>query len=145
MENNFAVTMLITMLAVNVFLGLVDGAMVSMNPDSAYFMFQNTPAGNMTYSGEINSSFVADYDDVEVDLADSVDVGTGTSFTDSFRSTKTWWDKMNTNFGIASSILRQPAGFMNQIGIPAEICNAFGVIWYGAGILALIYLLTGRT
>lgn len=144
MESNFISTMLLIMLSINVFLGMADFAMGSMNSDVSYFDFTKTPASNMTEGRVINSTLTADYGDAEVKLADSVDVGSGSSFTDSFRSTKGWWDKMDDSFGIATSILRQPAGFMKDIGLPSVIYVSFGAIWYGLGLIALIYLLTGR-
>ena len=144
MESNFVSTMLLIMLSVNVFLGMVDHSMSSMNEDVSYFNVNNTPAGSMT-TGELNGSFTADYDnDAKVDTADSIGVNNENSFTDSFKSIKAWWDKMNSKFGLAFSILRQPAGFMKDIGFPPIIYNSFGVMWYGIGLIALIYLLTGR-
>jgi len=145
MENNFITTMLIIMLSFNVFLGLVDYSMASMDSSTSYFNYANTVAGNMTAGNAINGSFEVGYSDVTVDMADTITADAGSSFTDSPKTVNSWWNKMNNRFGIAGSIVSQPAGFMKQIGLPIELANAFGAIWYGLASLALILLIAGRS
>jgi len=74
-----------------------------------------------------------------------VDEDTGNIFTDVFKSFRGWVDKMEARFGLATSILKQPAGFLREIGVPGFIVNAFAIVWYLMGSLALIMLFAGRT
>lgn len=144
MENDKITAMLLLMLGVNVLLGLVDYGMLSLDSDVNYFNLENTPAGNMTSTGEINGTFTASYDDVTVDVADTITADSGLGLTDSLKSANSWWDKLNGAFGLAGSVLRQPAGFMKDVGFPAPIYNSFGILWYVVGIISFFYLLTGR-
>lgn len=142
-ELTLAPKMLLIMVTVMVFVGLVDFALLDVGGTQLY-SFNTSIGGRFTDDGTINGSFIAGYDDVSAPSADSVDEDTGNIFTDTFKSLRGWWEKLERKFGLATSILRQPAGLLKDIGVPIYIVNAFAIIWYSLASLAVIMLFAGR-
>lgn len=138
-----ASSFLLMMMAVNVFLGMVTLTMNDMS-GTEYFDFGSTVAGNMSSTGQVNGSFLPTYEDTELNLADSIDIGGGTAFSDSTRSLKGWFTDVNDEYGLIGSVVRQPAGFMFKMGLPDMIVFSFAVIWYVIAVISLIALIVGR-
>ena len=135
---------MLIMISINVFLGMVDVASTSMKSESNLFNINQTPAGSMLSGSSINSTFAASYADVDMDVADAVSSNTGTVYTDSMKSINSWWDKLDSWAGIASSFFLQPGGFMKNMDFPSLIYVPFQIIWFIIAGVAFIYLLTGR-
>jgi hypothetical protein len=139
---NFFAKMLLMMLAINVFLGLIDFAIVSVNPAAAYFNVSGTTAGTLTeggLSGSLNNN--TDYEDIPT--SDAISEDSDNIFTDTFKSIKNFMNTLEEKLGVLTSIFKQPQGFMKQIGFPAEIYVSFGIIWWALAIIAFIMMLRG--
>jgi len=134
---------LVIMLSINVVLALVQGAIININPDAQNFIQENsTPIYTMT-GGGLSGGLTADKEDIETATADSIDSDTGGVFTDAFKTIRGWFQKLDDRFGLLTGILKQPYGFLKDIGVPLEIATAFGVIWYGLVAVLVIAFFKG--
>lgn len=120
------------MITINVGLWLWQEAIEDVNPDLQVINFTTTPAarflGNASSLGD--ATLAATASDIGLETADNVDPDTGNIFTDVVKSVGDWWERMDARFSILTGILKQPYGFLKEIGTPNEIATAFGVIWY---------------
>ena len=128
---NYSLLMAIMiMLSINVGLALYDYGINSYNPAySSLIDFAHSPASSVLVNG-INGSANIDTSIVNLESSDSVDSTTGNIFTDVFKTISNWFHKLDSSLGIVSGILKQPMGFLKDIGVPAYIYNSFGVLWY---------------
>ena len=143
------VTFLVVMMVINVGLALYDGAIKEVNPsfdDKNYNInFSSTPASAYIGSDSLGTGTLSnDTSAVFYDSADSVDVTTGQTFTDQWKTSKKFLSQGEENRGLVSSILVQPAGFMLSMGIPSLYAVSFQVIWYVISILILIGFIRGK-
>jgi hypothetical protein len=143
-SNNLAVNMLLIMVSVMVLFGLINNAIISENEEAFYFNYSKTLGGQLTGSGGLDTDLKVDYGDVELEGGQVVEGGSNNLFTDTIRSVQGWFQKQQDKFRFAGSMLRQPAGFMKDVGVPQVIVTAFGTIWYLIMSLALLMLATGR-
>jgi hypothetical protein len=144
------VTFLVVMMVINVGLALYDGAIKEVNPsfdDKNYNInFSSTPASAYIGSDSLGTGTLSnDTSTVFYDSADSVDVTTGQTFTDQWKTTNKFLLIAQTGWGLVSSILVQPAGFMISMGIPSLYAVSFQIIWYIITILLLIGFRKGGT
>jgi len=144
------VTFLVVMMVINVGLALYDGAIKEVNPsfdDNNYNInFSSTPASAYIGSDSLGTGTLSnDTSTVFYDSADSVDVTTGQTFTDQWKTTNKFLLIAQTGWGLVSSILVQPAGFMISMGIPSLYAVSFQIIWYIITILLLIGFRKGGT
>jgi len=136
---------LVLMLAINVVLGLASAAIESISGEAdTLTQFSSSPAAMYTTGYNLSSDLSANASDVELITADSVDEDTGNIFTDAIKSIKVWWNGLETRFGLLTSILKQPYGFLGDIGMPQPIALGFGIIWYGLLSLLVIAFIAGR-
>lgn len=127
----------------NVVIGLATIAMYDMG-GTAFMDMSDTVLSNMTSSGTLNGTMISTYEDTELTLSDSVDVGAGSSFTDSFRSMKTWYGDTNGVFGWFGFIVRMPVMFLSKMGFPEIIVTAVSVIWYFLTVVSIVAFAIGR-
>lgn len=134
-----AITFLAVMLSVNILLYLVGGAISLENPHYRYANVENSTAGQlMDSSGEFKGSVEAAQADTETVTAE-----TGNVFTDTWQSVKAWFNDLEDKFAILTGILKQPGGFMKQVGVPQPVRVGFSIIWYGMALLLFIGFLRG--
>ena len=143
-EMSLAPKMLLIMASVMVFLGLAQYAIDSMATGVSFFDYGSTMGATFTTDGTLETDLAVGYEESSSVSADSVDETTGSVYTDTFKSLGGWWEKQEARFGLATSILRQPAGFLKDIGIPMFLVNVFGIVWYMMASIAVIMLFTGR-
>lgn len=136
--------MLVTMLGISVVLALVQGAIQEVNPSADNFIDLDTTAVYTMTSGGLSTGLTAGKDDIDPETADSIDAESDGVFTDNFKTIKAWFQKLDDRFGFLTSILKQPYGFLKDIGVPIEIATAFGIIWYGLTALLLIGFFKGE-
>lgn len=134
---------LVVMLSINIILALAQGAMTSVNENATSFIqINSTPAATFT-NGGLDGGLSANKDDIDIATADSIDEDTGNIFTDTFKSVKNWFNKLDERFGFLTGILKQPYGFLKDIGVPIGIATGFGVIWYGLVAMLMINFFKG--
>jgi len=138
-------TMLVIMASINIVLFLFQGGMTEANPEAPnLFNLTGSPAGTYIQNNNAGGySMVADADDYTIETSDSVDDESGNLFTDTFKTINEWWNRQEARFGIMTGIVKQPYGFMEQIGIPSPISAGFGFIWYSLAVVLLIAFLRG--
>jgi hypothetical protein len=134
-----AVTFLTVMLSVNVILYLVGGAIAAENPSYEYANLDNSTAGQlMDSSGEFSGSV----ENAQVE-SETVTAETGNTFTDTWQSIKGWFNDLEEKFSLLTGILKQPAGFMKEVGVPQPIRVGFAVIWYSIALMLIIGFFRG--
>lgn len=134
-----ATTFLTIMLSVNIVLYLVGGAIAAENPSYEYASLDNSTAGQlMDSSGE----FTGSVDNAQIE-SETVSADTGNVFTDTWSSIKGWFNDLEEKFGLLTGILKQPGGFMKEVGVPQPIRVGFSVIWYGIALMLVIGFFRG--
>lgn len=134
-----ATTFLAIMISVNILLYFVQGAIAYEDPDLTYVNLENSTAGQMMNS---DGEFKAGVDGVAIET-EAVDPDTGNVFTDTFEAIKGWFQDLEERFALLTGILKQPGGFMKQVGIPGPIRAGFSIIWYGIAIMLIIGFFRG--
>ena len=134
MSDTKLVNYLFIMVGINVILGLAQIGIASVDTGDAalnYYDTSGTVIGTLTPGGNLSAGLdnTKLSEGVEWETADSVEESGGI-FTDGFKTAKRWINKVDSALGVLGSMLKQPYGFMKQIGIPIEICAAFGILWY---------------
>lgn len=128
------------MLAVNIALSMVQGAILEVNPSGqVFFDDENSPLGRYVVNDTliVDDSYLPQDDSVEGDTSGNV-------FTDTYRSVKSWVQNTLAPLNFASNVLRQPYGFLVDIGVPAAVATAFGALWYIFAIIIVVSWWTGR-
>jgi len=134
-----ATTFLAIMISVNILLYFAQGAIAYEDPDMTYVNLENSTAGQMMNS---DGEFKAGVDGVEIET-EAVDPDTGNVFTDTFEAIKGWFQDLEERFALLTGILKQPGGFMKQVGVPGPIRAGFSIIWYGIAIMLIIGFFRG--
>ena len=130
------------MLACNISLVFVQGAMVEVNPASvgiSGFDAGNTPYANYVVNNSLNlsDSYLPSDDSVEGD-------STGNVFTDTYKAIKGWSREKMSPLNFMANVLKQPYGFLKDVGIPINIALAIGVLWYMVAIIIVVSWWMGR-
>lgn len=128
------------MLAVNVGLGMFQGAILETNSEGAQFFDMGTsPYGNYVENDTlvVDDSYLPADDAVEGDTS-------GNIFTDTYDKIKSWTQTTLAPFKFLSNVLKQPYGFLVDIGLPLAIALAIGVFWYMFAIIIIVSWWMGR-
>lgn len=128
------------MLAINVGLAMFQGAMLEVNPTGTqFFNVSNSPYSNYVVNGTlvVDESYLPADDSIEGDTS-------GNIFTDTYGKIKSWTQKTLAPFKFLGNVLRQPYGFLVDIGLPMSICLAIGVFWYMFALIIIVSWWMGR-
>lgn len=134
-----ATTLLTVMISVNILLYLGQGAIAYEDSNMVYANIENSTAGQMMSN---NGEFKEGVDGVEIET-ESVDADTGNVFTDTFEAIKGWFQDLEERFALLTGILKQPGGFMKEVGVPGPIRAGFSIIWYSIAIMVIIGFFRG--
>lgn len=144
MANYNLIMGLIIMVTINVGLGLFDIAVVSYNEDyEGTIDFSSSPAASITKNNSLYSGITDDSSVLNIESSESVSEETGTIFTDIFKSINNWFSEKLAPLGFFGDVLKQPAGFMSDIGVPAPFVTAFGAVWWIMFTLLFIAAIKG--
>lgn len=128
------------MLAVNVALVMFQGALLEVNPSGEqFFNTTNSPYGNYV----TNNTFMGDDSSLPGDDAVEGDTS-GNVFTDTYGKIKSWTQTTLAPFKFLSNILKQPYGFLVDIGLPLAIAIAFQIFWYMFALIIIVSWWSGR-
>jgi len=135
-------TYLVIMFSINAILFLAQSSITDINPEGPNFLdISLSPLGQFLND---DGGLIINASAIGIDVEEPVET-TGTNvFTDAFKKVKQWWNKLDRNFGFLTGMLKQPYGFMLQIGIHPAICVAFGTIWYVFIAFLIAGFITGR-
>ena len=127
------------MIVINVGLSMVQGAITEINPSVQFFDTSNTPYAKYVQNDTLNvdNSYFPDSAETEADSS-------GNLFADTYNIAKSWVQNKLSPLSFISNVLKQPYGFLNDIGVPTPIALGFGVLWYLIALLLLISWLIGR-
>lgn len=129
------------MIAVNVGLTMVQGAIVDINPAGAqFFNVSDSPYSNYVE----NDTLLVDDSYLPSDAQSVSTDDSGNLFTDTYESIKAWAKETLAPLGFLTNILSQPYGFMNDIGLPQSIALAVGVFWYLFALIIIVSWWMGR-
>lgn len=129
-----------TMLAINIALTMVQGAILDVNPDGEQFFDTSaSPYANYIQNGTliVDDSYLPSDDTVEGDTS-------GNIFTDTYKSIKSWVQQKLAPLNFVSNVLKQPYGFLVDIGLPESISVGFGLLWYMFALIVLVSWWMGR-
>lgn len=128
------------MLAINIGLAMFQGAILEVNPSGTqFFNVSDSP-----YSGYIENNTLI-VDDSYLPADDSVEGDTsGNIFTDTYDKIKSWTQKTLAPFNFLANVLKQPYGFLKDLGFPVSIALAIGVLWYMFAIIIIVSWWMGR-
>ena len=128
------------MLAINVGLSLFQSAVLEVNPSGdQFFDVENSPYANYVQNGTlvVDDSYLPADDAVEGDTS-------GNIFTDTYKNIKSWTQQTLAPLNFVANVLKQPYGFLVDIGIPMPISVAIGVFWYMFAIIIVVSWWMGR-
>jgi len=128
------------MLAVNIGLSMFQSSILEVNPaGEQFFNSSNSPYGNYINNDTlvVDDSYLPSDDNVEGDTS-------GNIFTDTYNKIKSWTQNTLAPFKFLSNVLKQPYGFLVDIGLPLSIALAVGVFWYMFAIIIIVSWWMGR-
>lgn len=134
------ITLMSIMMAMNIALMFVQGAILEVNPSGQQFFNESTsPYANYAGSDSllVDDSLIPADDSVEADSSGNV-------FSDTYKTMKAWTRTALAPLNFIADILRQPYGFLKDIGLPKSIALAVGVFWYIVALLIFVSWLMGR-
>jgi len=134
--------LLLIMVAINIFLWLVQGAITEINPEDSQIFFDedNSPISHyLTEDGYGNFSR-----DVMPELSTGVTPDTGNFFTDTISSIKNWFQEKLAPVNFVLDFFTAPTDFMKTLEFPSDIALAFGILWYIMGVFLFVMLIFGR-
>lgn len=128
------------MLAVNIGLSMFQSSILEVNPEGEqFFNSSNSPYSNYVKNDSlvVDDSYLPSDDNVEGDTS-------GNIFTDTYNKIKSWTQNTLAPFNFLSNVLKQPYGFLVDIGLPMSIALAVGVFWYMFAIIIIVSWWMGR-
>jgi len=133
------ITFLAVMIVVNIALAMLQGAVSEINPSISFFDVEDSPYAKYVQNETliVDDSYFPDSEETEADTS-------GNIFTDTYKSAKSWLQAKLAPLNFVSNILKQPYGFLGDIGVPHAIALGFGVLWYLIALLLLVSWLMGR-
>ena len=133
------VTFLAVMIVINIGLAMVQGAITEIDPNVQFFNVEDSPYAKYVANNTlvVDDSYFPDSEETEAD-------STGNIFTDTYNSAKSWLQDKLAPLNFISNILKQPYGFLKDIGFPIQIALGFGVLWYLLALFLLVSWLIGR-
>jgi len=132
--------MISLMLAMNIGLAMVQGAIDEVNPAGpAFFNVSESPYASYVVNGTlvVDDSYLPSEEAVQEDPV-------GNFFTDAFSNLRSWTREKLGPLSFASNVLKQPYGFLKDVGIPNPIAVALGVFWYLIALIILVSWWIGR-
>jgi hypothetical protein len=144
---NSILLMLVIMLSINVGLSFTQSAVGSLNlTKTPSILNESSSPLNNYYKGSdltsgvslINASWIPS------DEA-TADTGTGNIFTDTYVALKTYVSTGLKSIGFLVNLLKQPGGFLKDVGVPSAICLAIQIIWSIMFIFLITAWIMGRT
>lgn len=141
MTSTFAmITMVTIMLSLNIGMALFQEGLNEVNPSGTqFFDVENSPYANYVQNGTL----LVDEDLLPEDEAIEGDTS-GNVFTDTYRSIKAWTEQTLAPLNFMANILKQPYGFLVDVGVSQEVALAFGTLWYMIAIIIVVSWWTGR-
>jgi len=134
------IILLTVMLACNISLAMVQGGISEVNPSApVFFDVADSPYANYVVNDTLNvsDSYLPSDDSVDADASGNV-------FTDTYKAIKGWSREKLAPLNFAGNLLKQPYGFLKDIGVPQDIALAFGVLWYMIALLVIVSWWMGR-
>lgn len=128
------------MLAINIGLAMFQSAVLEVNPSGdQFFDVDNSPYSKYVQNNTllVNDNYLPADENVEGDTS-------GNIFTDTYKSIKSWTQEKLAPLNFVANVLRQPYGFLNDIGLPSSVALAIGVLWYMLAILIIVSWWMGR-
>lgn len=139
-STNQMILIVIIMLSFNIGLHMFQQAILEVNSDGEqFFDTDKSPYSNYVSNNTlvVDDSYLPSDDAVEGDTS-------GNIFTDTYDKIKSWTQTTLAPFKFLGNILRQPYGFLNDIGFPVSIALAIGVLWYMFAIIIIVSWWMGR-
>lgn len=140
-------TALVFVLAINVFMFIVQASIIEINPGASQTYFNNS--GSLINEFDANNGAgdpVLDTENVHTNLPSSegaVSVGDNNFFTDVFNSIKGFFgDKLGLKYLVA--IVSAPYNLLKSINLPNPIVFALGSLWYGVTFFLIVAFFWGR-
>lgn len=134
---NPLITALIVVLSLNAFMWMSQSAITEMNPAVTFYtgeggILENHALGNGTdpYS-ELPTT------------GGAVSTESGNIFIDTF-GTFMNWIAQKSGFDTVIQTLKAPYNLMKTIGVPEDLANIIGTMWYLVTILLVVLVATGR-
>ena len=118
---------------------MVQGAITEINPEVDFFDVENTP-----YAKYVQNNTLTVDDDYFPDSPETEADSSGNLFADTYNIAKSWVQDKLSPLSFVSNILKQPYGFLKDIGVPIQIALGFGVLWYLLALILLVSWLMGR-
>ena len=118
------ILMVSVMLAMNVGLSLFQGGITEVNPSGElFFDVADSPYAHYVTNDTlvVDSSYLPTDDNVDAE-------STGNVFTDTYASIKSWTQQKLAPLNFVANVLKQPYGFLRDIGVPVQIALALGVL-----------------
>ena len=134
------ITLMSIMMVMNIALMFVQGAILEVNPSGQIF-FNESSSPYANYAGSdsllVDDSLIPADDSIEADSSGNV-------FSDTYRTMKAWTRTALAPLNFIADILKQPYGFLKDIGLPVSVALAVGAIWYITALLIFVSWLMGR-
>jgi hypothetical protein len=141
MTSTMTMIMLVSvMLAMNVGLTMFQGAVSEVNPDGVqFFDVANSPYARYVVNDTliVDDGFLPSDDSVEGDTS-------GNIFTDTYKSIRSWTQQKLAPLSFISNVLKQPYGFLKDVGVSNSIALALGVFWYMLALIIIVSWWMGR-
>ena len=134
------ISILGVMIAINIALTMVQGAILEVNPaGSQFFNVENSPYANYASNGTLlaDDSYLPTNPDVEADTSGNV-------FSDTYKTMRSWVEGLGNTLNFIADIFRQPYGFLRDIGLNNNIALPIAVIWYIIALIIFVSWLMGR-
>lgn len=128
------------MIAVNAGLYFFQGGVTEINPSGPdFFNVSNSPYSKFVQNNTllVDDSYLPSDEAIETDTS-------GNIFTDTYKQIKSWVQEKLAPLNFIPNILKQPYGFLKDMGLPVEICLVVGVFWYMLALITLVSWWMGR-
>ena len=134
------IILLSMMLAFNIGMAFVQSAMLEVNPSGEqFFDVSKSPYANYVVNGTlvVDETLLPADDTVEGDVS-------GNIFSDTYKNIKSWTRQKLAPLNFVSNILKQPYGFLKDLGMPESMALAIGTFWYLIAIIIMVSWWMGR-
>jgi hypothetical protein len=134
---NNLLTALIIVLAINGLLWMSQKAVTDLNPEMSFYNGEG---------GVLENHNMSSGTDPYTELPTSggaVTTDTGNIFIDTFGSLMNWLAQ-KTGFDTVIQTLKAPYTYLKIMGVPVELANVLGSLWYLVTITLVVLVVTGR-
>jgi hypothetical protein len=102
----------------------------------------NEVGGTTTFYDDAGNCVKVDPADSLPDTSSAVELDTGNTYTDDYASGKSW---LKSDKGsCTTSIIKAPANFLKNAGLPSAFSNAIMILWYTFTVFLFVSWLLGR-